>query len=144
MPGREQRIVVCREWLLKADNDLTNAAHTLKLGARCPTDTVCFHAQQCVEKYLKAVLVLEGIDFPKTHDLETLLSLVPAASRPDLSNEEEARLTEYATSARYPGWEEISLVAARRAVAVARRVRRFVRRGLPSKALRRTQSSLQR
>jgi HEPN domain-containing protein len=138
MPDREQRIVVCKEWLLKADNDLANAAHTLKLGVSCPTDTVCFHAQQCVEKYLKAVLVLEGIDFPKTHDLEKLLSLVPAESRPDLSDEDQARLTEYATGARYPGWEEVSLAAARRAVAVARRVRRFVRSGLPRKALRRT------
>ncbi|HEV7667847.1 MAG TPA: HEPN domain-containing protein [Thermoanaerobaculia bacterium] len=137
MPDRELRIVVCRDWLLKADNDLANAAHTLTLGASCPTDTVCFHAQQCVEKYLKAVLVLEGIDFPKTHDLERLWSLVPAELRPDLSSEEQARLTEYATSARYPGWEEISLAAARRAVAVARRVRRLVRRSLPRKALRR-------
>jgi HEPN domain-containing protein len=74
-----------------------------------------------VEKYLKAVLVLEGIDFPKTHDIETLLSLVPAEARPDLSDEEQARLTEYATGARYPGWEEVSLAAARRAVTVARR-----------------------
>lgn len=137
MSAHEQRIVVCREWLLKADNDLTNATHTLKLGTRCPTDTVCFHAQQCVEKYLKAVLVLEGIDFPKTNDLETLLSLVPAESRPELSDEEQARLTQYATSARYPGWEEVSLMAARRAVAVARRVRQSIRRGLPRKAVRR-------
>lgn len=136
-PDREKRLLVCREWLLKADNDLTNAAHTLKLGTSCPTDTVCFHAQQCVEKYLKAVLVLEGIDFPKTHDLETLLSLIPAESRPDLSDDEQGRLTEYATTARYPGWEELSLAAARKAVAMARRVRKSVRRGLPRKALRR-------
>ena len=142
MPGRESLIAVSREWLLKADNDLTNAAHTLKLGPSCPTDTVCFHAQQCVEKYLKAMLVLEGIDFPRTHDLETLLSLIPAEARPDLSNEEQARLTEYATGARYPGWEEISLAAARRAVAVARRVRTAIRRGLPKEVLRR--SNLQR
>ncbi|MFY9826669.1 MAG: HEPN domain-containing protein [Thermoanaerobaculia bacterium] len=136
MPDREQLIVVCKEWLLKADNDLANAAHTLKLGAKCPTDTVCFHAQQSVEKHLKAVLVLAGIDFPKTHNLETLMALIPTESRPDLSEEERGRLTEYAIGARYPGWEEISLAAARRAVAVARRVRRSVRRGLPRKALR--------
>ena len=86
---------------------------------------------------VKAVLVLEGIDFPKTHDLETLLSLIPAESRPTFSDEEQARLTEYATSARYPGWEELSLAVARSAVALARRVRRSVRRGLPRKALRR-------
>ena len=137
MPDREKLIAVCAEWLTKADNDLTTAAHTLKLGEGCPTDTVCFHAQQCVEKYLKAILVLEGIDFPKTHDLQTLVARIPAGLRPELSSEEQARLTEYATGARYPGWEEVSLAAARRAVAVARRVRRSVRSGLPRKALRR-------
>ena len=136
MPDREKLIVVCKEWLAKADNDLSRDPHTLKLGESCPTDTVCFHAQQCVEKYLKAVLIFEGIDFPKTHDLETLVSLIPAASKPDLSDEEQARLTEYATGARYPGWEEISLTVARRAVAVARRVRRSVRRRLPRTMLR--------
>jgi HEPN domain-containing protein len=136
MPDREKLIAVSAEWLAKAENDLTTAAHTLKLGETCPTDTVCFHAQQCVEKYLKALLVLEGKDFPRTHDLETLMGLIPVGLRPDLSSEEQARLTEYATSARYPGWEQISLAAARRAVAIARRVRRAVRRALPSKALR--------
>ncbi len=45
----------------------------IKLAEESPTDTVCFHAQQCVEKYLKAVLVSEAIDFPKTHDLEELM-----------------------------------------------------------------------
>ena len=37
----------------------------------------------------------------------------------------------------YPGWEEISLGEARRAVAVARRVRREIRRALPREAVRR-------
>jgi len=140
MPDREKLIAVCAEWLAKADNDLTTAAHTLKLGASCPTDTVCFHAQQCVEKHLKAVLVVEGIDFPKTHDLETLIARIPIGLRPELSSEELAGLTEYATGARYPGWEEISLAMARRAVALARRVRREARRSLPRKALRKRKS----
>jgi HEPN domain-containing protein len=137
MPDREKLIAVCKEWLAKADNDLTTAAHTLKLRANCPTDTVCFHAQQCVEKYLKAILVLEGIDFPKTHDIEALIMRIPLRLRPEISPQEQAELTEYATGARYPGWEDIPLATARRAVAVARRVRREVRRGLPRKALRR-------
>ena len=38
--------MVIREWLVKADNDLLTAAHTLTFGAEYPTDTVCFHAQQ--------------------------------------------------------------------------------------------------
>jgi HEPN domain-containing protein len=79
--------------LAKAENDLKTAAHTLKLGADCPTDAVCFHAQQTVEKYLKALLVLRGIDFPKTHDIEELTGLVAPADRPDISEDEQARLT---------------------------------------------------
>jgi HEPN domain-containing protein len=137
MPGREDLVAVCAEWVAKAENDLLNAAHTLKLGANCPTDTVCFHAQQCVEKYLKALLVVEGIDFPKTHDLEAMMELIPARLKPEISSEEQAQLTDYATGARYPGWGMISLAAARRAVAIARKVRREVRRGLPRKAVRR-------
>jgi HEPN domain-containing protein len=37
-------------------------------------DVVGFHAQQAVEKAVKAALVLHGIDFPRTHDLEFLLA----------------------------------------------------------------------
>ncbi len=49
MTGSERIVAVVRDWIRKAENDLVNAAHTLKLGASGPTDTVCFHAQQCVE-----------------------------------------------------------------------------------------------
>ncbi|MBA2592746.1 MAG: HEPN domain-containing protein [Gammaproteobacteria bacterium] len=118
--------------MVKAENDLTNAAHVLKLAAECPTDTVCFHAQQCVEKYLKALLVFHGIDFPKTHDIEKLVALLPARADTRLTAEEQGRLTDYATTTRYPGSGEMLLTEARRAVVLARRVRRQVRSLLPS------------
>jgi HEPN domain-containing protein len=137
MPAPERVFAIAGDWVRKAENDLMNAAHTLKLGARGPTDTICFHSQQCVEKYLKALLVLRAIDFPKTHDVEKLISLLPAAARVGLGAEEQARLTEYATGARYPGWSEIPLAEARRAVAIARRVRREIRRMLPREIVRR-------
>lgn len=38
-------------------------------------DSVGFHAQQAVEKALKVALTLNGVDFPKTHDLDFLLAL---------------------------------------------------------------------
>jgi len=138
MSAPERVFAIAGDWVRKAENDLMNAVHTLKLGARGPTDTVCFHAQQCIEKYLKALLVLRAIDFPKTHDLEKLVSLLPATARAGLIAEEQAKLTEYATGTRYPGWGEIPLVEARRAVAVARRVRGVIRRALPREALRRS------
>ena len=131
MPEREKVLQVVREWIAKAENDLKTAAHTLKLGPGCPTDTVCFHAQQCAEKYVKAVLVLAGIDFPKTHDIEEIVALLPVGIKLSMTVEQQRRLTRYATVARYPGWGEIPLVEARRAVALARGVRREVRRRLP-------------
>ncbi len=56
MPVDDRAVAVVRGWVAKAENDLRNAAHALKLGKMCPTDTVGFHARQCVEKYLKALL----------------------------------------------------------------------------------------
>src|SRR3990172_6942704 len=102
MPDREKVLLVVREWVAKAENDLKTAAQTLKLGADCPTDTVCFHAQQTVEKYLKVLLVHRGLDFPKTHDIEELLAIVPPPERPEITEDDQARLTDYATVMRYP------------------------------------------
>lgn len=117
----------------KAENDLKNAGHTLKLGTKCPTDTVCFHAQQ----YMKALLVSEGVDFPKSHDLGKLTALLPVRARLSLTSQEQGKLSEYAAGPRYPGWGPISLAEARHAVALARRVRREARGLLPREALRR-------
>ncbi len=108
----------------------------MALGEKCPTDAVCFHAQQCIEKYLKAVLVFTKIPFPKTHDIEEIVSLMPSHLRPDLAKEEQGFLTEYATGPRYPGWGEVSLTEARRAVTIARRVRKEIRAKLPREVLR--------
>lgn len=128
----EAALHLARQWVVKAENDLRNAKHTLKLGETGPLDTVCFHAQQCVEKYLKALLTLSEIDFPRTHDISVLLALVPAYTRPELNREEQARLTDYAVSTRYPGdYEPLSLGEAQQAVDVANRVRNHIRRRLP-------------
>lgn len=136
MRNTERAFAVVREWLAKAENDLLTATHTLKLGRRCPTDTVCFHAQQCAEKYLKALMVHRAIDFPKTHDLEALAARLRNGPKPSLSPDELARLKRYATVTRYPGAEAISLSEARRAVAAARRIRKAIRALLPGGAVR--------
>ncbi len=54
MPAPDPVVELIRDWLAKAENDLKTAVVALTLGGDCPTDTVCFHAQQCVEKYIKA------------------------------------------------------------------------------------------
>ncbi len=89
-------------WLRKADHDLLNIANNVA-AEQVPWDTVCFHAQQAVEKTLKAFLVFHGQDPPRTHDLVALLArgVRYAASLADL--EKDCRnLTYFAVSTRYP------------------------------------------
>ena len=105
MPVNDEALLFVWEWIEKAENDLKNAAHTLKLTRECPTDTVCFHAQQCAEKYLKAYLTGVGVDFPKTHDIERLVKMIPRDGRPDLTSEEQHLLTDYATGGPVSGME---------------------------------------
>jgi HEPN domain-containing protein len=136
MPGRDKANIVAGEWISKAENDLKNAAHTLKLGTDCPTDTVCFHAQQCVEKYIKAFLVAAEIAFSRTHDIETLVALMPKHARVSLTVEQQRRLTDYATVMRYPGpYNPVTLTEAKEAVKLARRVRREIGKSLEDKPL---------
>lgn len=131
-PHAERILHLVQQWVTKAENDLRNAAHTLRLGDSGPLDTVCFHAQQCVEKYVKALLCLHEIDFYRTHDISALLALLPAHLRPELTPEEQARLSDYAVTMRYPGdYEPVSLSEAEGAVQIARRVRTQIRRRLP-------------
>lgn len=60
-------------WLRKADHDLLNIENNLA-AKDIPWDTVCFHAQQAVEKILKAFLSYHGCDLSRTHDLVALLA----------------------------------------------------------------------
>lgn len=91
------------EWVQKAEEDW----RALEWLAQSPDpvwSAVGFHAQQCVEKYLKARLQEAGTAFPKTHDLEALLELLLpveptwVACRADL-----AFLSRFAVENRYPG-----------------------------------------
>jgi len=131
-----RKIEVLRQWVQKAENDLVSAAQVLKLGAQCPADTVCYHAQQCVEKYLKALLINHELDFPKTHNIAVLVNLLPLSARPSLPLADQDRLTEYATTTRYPGdYEPLKVAEAQAAVRLARRVRSHARKRLPKAAL---------
>ncbi len=64
---------------------------------------LCFHAQQAVEKSLKAVLISLRIPFPKTHSIRMLLDLFPESILVHEGIEDVAILTDYAVLARYPG-----------------------------------------
>jgi HEPN domain-containing protein len=59
----------------KAEGDYELAEIALLSGRQRVNDGVCFHAQQCAEKYLKAYLYEHSRAFPKIHKLHELLDL---------------------------------------------------------------------
>jgi HEPN domain-containing protein len=60
----ENLLEIVDQWAQKAESDLKTAEILLRVRQDCPTDIICFHVQQCVEKYVKAMLVLNAIEFP--------------------------------------------------------------------------------
>ena len=115
------------EWVGKAEGDFATAERELRVQTDPNYDAVCFHAQQCAEKYLKARLQEAGIPFGKTHDLPVLLNMLLSveptwgAMLSDLQT-----LSAYAVAYRYPG-DSADVVDATDAVNKCRNVRRVVR-----------------
>ena len=72
---------LARRYLELADRDIV-AFNKMKDDPDFHVTTTCFHAQQGIEKCLKAVLVLHGIAFRKTHDLDELVDLIIARHIP--------------------------------------------------------------
>lgn len=114
------------EWIRKAEGDLATARRELRARTAPNYDAACFHAQQCAEKYMKALLQEAEIPFGKTHNLSLLLDLLkehhPGLEllRPTL-----AILNAYAVEYRYPG-ESADKDVARQAVKLAEEVKPVV------------------
>lgn len=115
-----------KEWILKAENDHLVATRELK-AEPVVTEAVCFHSQQCAEKYLKAMLQEQEIPFEKIHDLEILLQRC-GDLLPELGPFRDAliRLSVYAVDVRYPG-PAVSLQEAGDCVAIMLDVRKVIR-----------------
>jgi HEPN domain-containing protein len=91
------------QWLLKAEDDAVTARRLLK-GKRRFSDQICFHCQQAIEKYLKAVLQELGLPVPHTHDITGLLDLlIPADNTWRPFRRGTAQLSRYVVEYRYPG-----------------------------------------
>jgi HEPN domain-containing protein len=92
------------EWVTKAEGDIRTARRELAVEHEPNYDAVCYHAQQCVEKYLKAYLREAGLVALRLHDLEALLNLA-VGKAPGLQTLLVGlqRLTDMAVEVRYPG-----------------------------------------
>ena len=124
---------LARGWLLKGDSDRTTAERLL--DGPGPYDTACFHTQQAVEKYLKAVIAFAGRPIPRTHDLDVLYDqCVPMAPDLNLDRTQLATLTPYAVQLRYDNDFWPSEETAQQALDMVNRVRAAVLDVLPQDA----------
>jgi len=92
------------EWVNKADGDYAVMEREGRVRKNPSYDGVCFHAQQCAEKYLKAWLTEADIEFTKTHDLAALLNLiVPHKPFLEMLRMDLSYISDFAVAFRYPG-----------------------------------------
>jgi len=115
------------EWIAKAEADYAGASGLNRRKRPLP-DLVCFHCQQCAEKYLKAFLQKSSVAFPKTHVLVDLLNLASTVNAKLTSlNPMVLVLEDFAVKFRYPGFDATT-AQARAAMKAIRRIRRAIRK----------------
>ncbi len=117
------------EWIAKAEGDCAMTISAIRRTSPI-TFAACFHAQQCAEKYMKAMLVALKQRFPKAHDLVALNKQCEESGiLITVSEDGLQRLSYHAVETRYPG-QVPSIEDAREALETAKAVRRFARKFL--------------
>jgi HEPN domain-containing protein len=118
---------VVDEWIKKAEDNCISAIALSRRRKQPVPDVVCNQCQQCAEKYLKALLVLHKVYFPKIHDL---IQLEELAAKVDLDirfiHKHLVTLDPYGIDVRYPGLEATNLEA-KEAVKAMKEIRKFLR-----------------
>lgn len=119
--------ILAEEWFQKAREDELNALSVLKHRDGTPAN-VCFLAQQMAEKYLKGSLLFYSGDYPKTHDLVQLATLIEKHI-PDINKLENNffSLKPYYIATRYPGdiSEEFNWDMAEEAMSLSEEIKEF-------------------
>ena len=113
------------EWVAKAEGDFATAGREMRARKSPNYDAVCFHCQQCAEKYLKAVLQENDKHIPKIHNLVELMFLCEEIDGSfEMLRADLVTMERYAVRGRYPGdvAEKEDAQAAYAAVGVVRSV----------------------
>ncbi len=113
-----------RQWIEKAGHDLDTAELIFR---HIPEyrETIAFHCQQAVEKYIKAYFIYRDQTIKRTHDLILLLGIISKIeSIPDELFDQAAELQDYSVEVRYPDTIiELTKEDVERAIAIARNFR---------------------
>jgi HEPN domain-containing protein len=90
------------QWLIKANEDIFVIEYLSKEEPGTFTSAICFHAQQAVEKFLKAFLLFNSCEIKKVHDVDFLLEECKKIDQNSFREVDLKNLTEYSVNARYP------------------------------------------
>ena len=122
------------DWLHKAEMDYAGALVLARRRKNPLPDLVCWHSQQCAEKYAKAFLARHRITFARTHNLSALLQLCSEIDSDfRLIADAMHYLNPFGVEIRYPG-ASTTVTDAREAVVAMKQIRKFVRAKLGLKS----------
>lgn len=118
-------------WIEKADEDLEYAKVSLREGLEFYPQ-ICFLLHQAVEKYLKAYIIANELDFQKTHDLGQLIGI---CSQKDIEFnqyfDKVVDLNSYYIETRYPDYEvQVNKSQADNSLKLAEEIAAFVKQKL--------------
>lgn len=120
------------QWLTWARDDLALARSALS-DPEVVRRGACTWAHQCAEKALKAMVVAQDLDPPRTHNLLRLEQLTPPHVQTALAGIDLEGLTRWAIEGRYPeDLADATETDARLALAAAAEVHRIVESALSS------------
>lgn len=118
------------EWIDKAEADYYSAWREYRARKHPNYDGAGFHAQQCIEKYLKGFLIHSGQAATWGHDLIAVAErCIPHFPELELEKPLLALLTRFAVRYRYPG-ESASKAEAKRALRAMEQLRKILRNKL--------------
>ncbi|MBL7129503.1 MAG: HEPN domain-containing protein [Ignavibacteria bacterium] len=121
---------IINEWIRKAEGDFNSAVREYRARKLPNYDAAGFHAQQCIEKYLKAILQMYNIPFQKIHDLLALMEMcLPIFPELEFHKGLLAYLNLFAVAFRYPG-ELANRDQAKRAVKAMKLLKPILRKQL--------------
>lgn len=113
--------------MAKAEQDYQTVIVLSRQRKKKLPDIVCYHAQQCAEKYLKAMMAKHDIKIPKNHDLVFLADkLKKVEPELELAKDMLSTLSQYAVEFRYPG-ESATKKDAKQAVKQIKQLRNIFR-----------------
>lgn len=119
---------IVSEWLKRADEDFLFAKKSLELENNFFAQ-ICFHFHQSVEKYLKAYIVANNLEFKKIHDLVELLRICSNNDNSfSILREDCEYLNPFYIDTRYPVFWKVNYTEeiANKTKECAERIRKFV------------------